>query len=403
MAATKLVANPSVSNPSISNPSGSNQAVAKQSASILLAALALPGITLPEPALAQSVPEQGAISVKYLDYRDRQPNLDRINVRSPSVSLLVPVAGKWAIQADLVTDSISGASPRFHTAISGASNFSDFRRAADLAVTRYFPRASLKLAVGRSGEHDYVSRYAASELNLSSQDQNTTFAFGLGVSNDTINPVNRIVVEERKHTNDVLLGITQVLGQADVAQVVLTHVRGRGYFNHPYKFVDNRPRDHDQTSVLLRWNHHSTRLGGSNRLSYRYYTSSYGINAHTVTEEFEKPLSNGWTITPSLRLYSQSAADFYFDPVYDRRFGPPFPPGFVFGAGQIVSADQRLSAFGAVTIGLKVAKQLGPNSTLDVKWEGYRQRSNWRQFGSGSPLLQDFSAKSFQIGITHTW
>jgi hypothetical protein len=369
----------------------------------LLAALALPGITLPPPAQAESAPEQGSISLKYLDYRDRQPNLDRVAVRSPSLSLLVPVAGKWALQADLVSDSISGASPRYHTAVSGASHFSDLRKAVDIAVTRYFPRASLKLAAGRSGEDDYVSRYVSSELNLASENQNTTWAFGLGVANDQINPVNHAVVEERKHSNDYLLGVTQVLGVADVAQVVLSHARGRGYFSNPYKYVDNRPREHDQTSLLLRWNHHIAKLGASNRLSYRYYTDSYKIHAHTLTEEFEKPLPNGWSITPSLRLYSQSAADFYFDPVYDRRFGPPFPPGYSFGSGRILSADQRLSAYGAVTLGLKVAKQLGPHSTLDVKWEGYRQKSNWRQFGDGSPGLQDFSARSFQIGITCTW
>ncbi|MFZ3290599.1 MAG: DUF3570 domain-containing protein [Telluria sp.] len=365
---------------------------------ILLAALALPGL-----AGAENVPEQASISLKYLDYQDRQPNLERVGVHSPSLELVLPVAGRWALRGALVSDVISGASPRYHTAVSGASRFSEKRHAADLSVTRYFARASATLAGGRSKETDYDSRFVSARATVSSADNNTTWLFGAGVANDRIDPVNRAVNNEHKRTLDLMLGVTRVLGARDIGQLVLGHVRGRGYFSNPYKFVDARLRTHDQNSALLRWNHHFSASGATSRLSYRYTTDSYALRSHTAQQEYVRPLKGGWTLTPSLRLYTQSAARFYFDPVYDTRFGAPFPPGFSFAVRRDLSADQRLAAYGALTAGLKVEKQLGPDTTLDFKWEQYRQRAGWRLFGSGSPGLERFSARSIQAGVSHRW
>ena len=44
--------------------------------------------------------------------------------------------------------------------------------------------------------------------------------------------------------------------------------------------------------------------------------------------EWAQELPHGFTLTPSLRYTTQSAAFFYFDPVYDATSGPPFPPGY---------------------------------------------------------------------------
>ena len=369
-----------------------------QAGAILLAALALPGV-----ALADLPPEQASISVKYLDYKDSQPTLDRVSVRSPSLDLLVPIAGVWSLRAGLVSDVISGASPRYHTAVSGASHFHEKRTGADLGVTRYFERATLGVAAGVSTEHDYFSRFVSVNGSVSSADNNTTWLGGVGATSDRINPVNLAVENESKHTTDLMVGVNQVLTPTDIMQAVLTHVRGRGYFSNPYKLIDTRPREHDQDSLLLRWNHHFAGAGASLRTSYRYYSDSYDVHAHTLAGEVEQPLGASWALTPSLRLYTQSAASFYVDPVYDKRFGPPIPPNFNFTDGHSVTEDTRLSAFGAVTLGLKLARQIGKDCTLDLKYEAYEQRSAWRQFGKGSPGLQNFSARSIQVGITRRW
>ena len=77
-------------------------------------------------------------------------------------------------------------------------------------------------------------------------------------------------------------------------------------------------------------------------------------------------------MTPSLRLYSQSAASFYFDPIYnpDPSIGEPFPVGYdPANPNQLISLDQRLSAFGALTLGLKAAYRIDPAWSIDGKIE----------------------------------
>ena len=366
-------------------------------ASVMAAALMLPGVQ----AHAETPPANGSISLGYLDYKDSQSGLDRITVHSPSVAIVAPVAGVWSIGASLVSDDVSGASPRYHTAISGASHMQDHRTAGDASVTRYFDRGSVTVGAAYSTEHDYVSRALSLQGSYESENKNTTWTVGVGHADDRIDPVNHIVSNEKKRTTNVLLGVTQVLTTNDIAQLTLTHSAGEGYFSDPYKSLDNRPRSRDESTLLARWNHHLASTGGTSRLSYRYYRDSFGVRGHTLGEEYVQPLSDGWTVTPEVRLYTQSAASFYYDPVYDTRLGAPFPPGYN-GSGYM-SADQRLSGFGAVTLALKVSKQLDKLWSVDVKASAYQQRGSWRLFHEGSPGLDAFRAQTIQIGINRQW
>lgn len=366
-------------------------------ASILSAALVLPGVQ----AHAEAPPTNGVISVGYLDYQDSQSGLDRIRVHAPSVSIMTPVAGVWSVSGTLVKDDVSGASPRYHTAVSGASRMSDDRKAGDVALTRYLERGSVTVGAAYSTEHDYVSRAFSLQGSYESEDRNTTWSAGIGHSDDKIDPVNHIVTNERKRTTNFLLGVTQVLTTNDVAQLTLGYDDGSGYFSDPYKAFDNRPRSRTETTLLARWNHHIAATDGTTRLSYRYYRDSFGIRGHTLGAEYVQPLSDGWTLTPEVRLYTQSAASFYYDPVYDSRLGAPFPPGYN-GTGYM-SADQRLSGFGAVTLGLKVSKQIDKLWSVDAKVSAYQQRGSWRLFHQGSPGLDAFRAQTVQIAINRQW
>jgi hypothetical protein len=370
-------------------------------ASLFAAALLLPGVQ----ARADEPPQNGSISLRYLDYADRQSGLDRIRAHSPSVSVTAPVAGDWSVEGTLTADDVSGASPRYHSAISGASHMQDERKAGDIAVTRHFRRGTLTAGAAYSTEHDYVSRALSLNGTLSSEDNDTTWAFGLAGSRDSIDPVNHVVVNEHKRTVSVLAGVTRVLTPNDIGQLMLTRTNGSGYYSDPYKLFDNRPRSRRENTVLLRWNHYVDSTGGTTRLGYRYYSDSFRVRAHTLSGEYVQPLGGGWSVVPELRLYTQSAAYFYYDPVYDATLGPPFPPGYSNGAdpNRLSSPDQRLSGFGAVTVGLKVAREIGKLWTVDVKVEGYEQRGSWRLFHDGSPGLAPLRARIFQIGLTRRW
>jgi len=373
--------------------------------SLLSAALALPGLaatllstvaaTLPallsSAAQAEEPPDHSAIDLKYLYYHDYQPGEGRMRISAPSFHLLAPFADRWSVETAIVVDAISGASPLFHDTLSGASGLgvNDLRKAGDVKLTRYFDSGAVGMQFAYSTEHDYVSRALSVDARLSTPDNNTTFTAGAGHAEDDIDSVNLVARGQHKRTTDLLAGVTQVLTPDDIIQSNLTYSIGHGYYSDPYKAIDVRPDHRDQFAWLSRWNHYVVAVDGTLRLSARYYHDPFGIRALALLTEWVQPVAS-WTITPSLRYYTQGAAEFYRD--------PPFPQGF--RIGEPYSADQRLSAFGAITAGVKLAKSFAGGWRADFKAEYYEQRNDWHHlFGSDSKPLKPFKAQFYQVGL----
>ena len=101
-------------------------------------------------------------------------------------------------------------------------------------------------------------------------------------------------------------------------------------------------------------------------------------------------------MTPLARYYTQTAADFWVpvDPALGQAGTYPSPEA------KFNTRDQRLSAYGAVTLGFKVAKQLGPDWTVDFKYENYEQKGNWAINSGGSAGLDTFYFRSYQLGLS---
>ena len=377
--------------------------------SVMLASLMLPGLAAlcavaPQTAQAESQPEKTTVAVKYANYEDSQAGWTRVTVNAPQFYLLAPVGKDWSVEGSAVIDSVSGASPRMHTARSSASVMSDERKAGDVKVTRYFNRAAVSASLALSDEHDYQSTAVGLQGRWSTEDNNRTWTAGVGFSRDKIdnqsNGVNT-AINQRKNTQEFMVGVTQVLTPLDIVQFNLTRGTGSGYFNDPYKNFDKRPESRNTWIALARWNHHLSDLDATLRTSYRYYSDTFGVNAHTTELELVKPVGL-WTFTPGLRYYSQSAARFYFDPVLDSQGA--YDEAATFQRAVAItgdrSADQRLSAFGAVTVSMKVAYAFTPATTGDIKLDLYRQSASLRM-GGGSPGLAPMNARMIQVGLTH--
>lgn len=367
----------------------------RRAPSLLAAALLLP---LTPPAQAASPPERAQLSFKYLDYFDYQADQDRIRVKTPALLFLTPLSESWAVNASYVSDSISGASPRYYTYDSRGSfsNLTDLRRAVDVGISKYFPRGSLTLGANYSHESDYLSRGFSVQGTLASDDNNTTLNLGISVSNDRINPSNEIVIDARKHVTDWIVGLTQVLTPQDIVQMNLGYSVGNGYFDDPYKAFDVRPDHKERGTVLVKWNHHFSSLNLTSHASYRFYSDTFGIDAHTLQLELVQPWSDGWSFSPLLRLYAQTAADFYVEAQPGDKPNITFPDA----EARYSSLDQRLSGFGAVTYGFKLSKQAGKDWLFDFKYEHYQQDTGWNFAGDASQGLDPFKARSVQIGIT---
>lgn len=384
-------------------------------AALLSAAMALPCVM--GVAHAESAPEKGTLSFKYLDYKERQQLIgdaakgdaglysksgastfdDRIRVKATASSVMLPLNAEWSMAGTLITDSISGASPAYHT--EALTAMKDFRRAVDTSLTRYLPNGTVTVGLNHSGENDYISRGVSLLATRATEDKNTTWTAGVGLNRDVINPSNRIVFNETKHVTDFILGVTQVLSMNDIVQFNLGSFKGRGYFSDPYKIYDERPRNRSHETLLARWNHHFSDLNGTSRLAYRYYTDNWGIRSHTFDAEWVQAFGEGWRVAPALRFYTQTAANFYVEADPSLSPFPPNPPA----NARYFSEDQRVSAFGGFTMGVKLSKQLNLDTKVDVKFEQYGQKGAWTLLGSGSNGLAPFYARSLQVGITHSF
>jgi Protein of unknown function (DUF3570) len=370
--------------------------------SVVAAAAMLPGVMSPAPARAEGKPESASVSLRTLTYKDSQPGLERISVVSPSFQVVAPLFDEdWWLNGTLVSDTVSGATPRYHTAISGASRMTERRQAGDVRVTRYFPRLSIGGGIAGSKERDYSSIAGSFDVRWASDDQNTEVSFSLGSSDDLINPVNDVVFNQKRQTHQVSLGVTKVASRADVLQATVSYSDGRGYYSDPYKVLDVRPDERRQTVLMLRWNHHYEDSSSTLRSSYRATQDSFGVQSHTLQTEWVVPVGTSVKVVPALRLYTQTAAEFYREATYDPALGEPFPVGYDRNnPPRFISLDQRLSSFGAVALGLGAVYTIDRDWTIDGKVEAYEQRGGWAWDGNGSKGLATFRAYSAQLGLT---
>ena len=387
---------------------------ARPATGVLLASLVLPGLAAlatfaPLTASAETAPEQTTVSVKYGNYQDSQANWDRVKVNAAQVYVQAPIAGEWSIEASGVSDNVSGATPYAHTQKSGASSggktgMSDERHAGDVKITRYLPRAAVSASLAYSTEHDYTSTAVGLDARWSTDDNNRTWTVGYGTSHDTIDNTysGGTISGKHKNTQEFMGGVTQVLTPTDIAQFNLTRSIGSGYYNDPYKLYENRPDQRNAWIGLVRWNHYVGAFDASIRTSYRHYSDSFGVSSHTAGVEWVQPTGR-WTFTPGVRYYSQSAANFYFDPVLNAQ-GQYDLSGtvqhFITLRGN-TSADQRLAAFGALTLSMKASYAFTPSLVADVKYERYRQSAALHLGGAGSPGLDAFNANFMQVGLTY--
>jgi len=358
-----------------------------QVGTLLAAALTLPGVV---PAYAQSAPDKGIFELQYLSYRDWQPGKNRMTVDAPAFYALLPINDTVVVEGGMVYDAMSGASPLFFNTLSGASIF-DYRTAGDLKITKYYPGYSVSLGAFVSSEQDFLSRGGSVNVQIYSDDRNRTWALGVAGTNDRINATNGIAPNSRRNSLEFLVGVTQALTANSIIQSNLTYYTGHGYYSDPYKPLDTRPSDRHTLAWLTRYNQYFSDPDGTLKLGYRLLFDSFGSTSNMLEAAWAQALPYGFTLTPGLRYYTQSAADFYFNPPWPRGYG---------GEGSLYSADTRLAAFGAITAGVIVGKSLWDGWNVSLRADFYRQDPDWRMVGSGSPGIQTFSARWFEVNFS---
>ncbi len=305
-----------------------------------------------------------------------------------------------------------------------------------------------------SSEYDYQSFSVNGSLARDLNRGNTTLSAGLSLGLDSVDPVGGKPVafsagggggegdddfdeDEREFEDgdereggsnggsdtktlvDLVFGLTQIIDQNSLFQLNYALSQSSGYLTDPYKFItvvnpatgrpvfldgingnaslvlyENRPDSRLKHSIYGRYKRF---LGGDVLdLSYRYMIDDWGIDSHTVDLRYRWKFADTQYLEPHVRLYRQTAADFYT---------PFFVDGQQPAEGDEsteASADYRLGEFDGYTVGLEYGQD-NPSNSWSVALEYYLQTGDEPagKFGelSNQELYPDVDAMMLRISF----
>ena len=213
-------------------------------------------------------------------------------------------------------------------------------------------------------ESDYESLAGTVMVSRELNHKDTVLGLGASLGHDWV--LNPTLHEwDGKDTLESILSVSQVIDAKTLVSISGTLGTAWGFLDDQYKYAslndvivhEKRPDARDRRIAMLVVNRAFDSLHGSLEASYRLYSDSYGISAHTVGLAWYQHLGRYFILAPSVRYYEQSAADFY---------GVKF-----IGNPNIFSSDYRLSNLDSVTYGLKLLVKFSDRCSLSLSYDRY--------------------------------
>jgi hypothetical protein len=353
------------------------------SAALLAATLAL---CLPRP----SARADDSIEYKFENYREED---GRITVETQSGSANQDIGTDMHLTLTGTIDAVSGATPTGVPAPPGSDqvNLTEIhtrRKAWSGDFSRQLKNLNVAFGFAESREPDYVSDGWSVITLTDFNEKNTTLRAGLAGTYDRV----EVFFEPAylpKHTNDAIVGITQLLDPHTFVTLNFTWGRATGYLAEPHKFVaksievftniflhedfgENSPDVRDKGTLFASVNHAFTAVNGALEASYRFYADTFGVDAHTVEVTWLQHLGTRFILEPVVRLYQQSAAKFYYYNLDDTNIIPVHVP--TVGVGPFYSSDFRLSSMDNDSYGLKLVWKPSNSTQLDLAYDEYDMR-----------------------------
>lgn len=264
-------------------------------------------------------------------------------------------------------------------------------------------------------ENDYRSYGAAITVDKETQNKDYRFTLGLAGTYDQIfrvgvggTPVpltqiadNEFAGEGEKNTTDLILGVTHVINRRTVAQANLAYSRSDGYLTDPYKvfsvvdittnlpiddssYYESRPGSRQRASVTFMLNHQTYPANNIIHGAYRYYADDWGVDSHTLDLNYRITFENTSYLEPTIRLYTQTKADFYQNQFYVNNVAG-LDPTTLFPEN--ISADYRLDDMNSVTPGIRYGKEVGKDGHLRARLEYMYQAFEHAEFDTNKAII----------------
>ncbi len=244
------------------------------------------------------------------------------------------------------------------------AEFEDERLALNGELTHRIEDYLISGGVAVSTESDYDSYTASFKLGKEFNNKLTTVNAGVSGTHDSVKNFFEGGWED-KETVDAIAGLTQVIDKNTLLTLNYSFGHVWGYLNDQYKSAlvgdvllpDKRPGAKDRHILYSSLNRFIEPLNGSIEASYRFYTDDFGIDANTFGFTWHQKIGDRLVLSPGIRYYEQSAADFYavqFD-----------------GNPKVYSADYRLSKLYSVSYGMRLFWKITDKVGMHASYERY--------------------------------
>ena len=374
-----------------------------------LLALTSSALLLPayQGAQADAPPEFTELGLRYSQYREDDSagnktfggSSERYQVDIAQFHLLAPVSDNWSVALDVQWEDMSGASPWFvgqslegspKVIMSGAS-IADTRTDISVTTRYYYDRGNAGFNYTRSEEDDYQSDAIALDGSLNSADGLTTYSGAISASFDDLEPTQGAVpthtLKDEKDSRSAWIGVSRIVSKRAIVKFGLSYTYRDGFLTDPYKLLDKRPDQRKEWAASAGYRHFFIDANAALHADYRYFNDDWGVSSHTVDLAWHQNLGARTRLIPFLRYYSQDEADF-FDNLVDFQ-------------ARYYADDYRLSAFGAITAGLRLQHVFG-NWSVNVTGERYQTEENWGLFSAEeSPALVDYWR--YSVGLDYVF
>lgn len=370
----------------------------------LLMLLALP--IFAAPARAGVLPEDRA-DVMYHRYEGGGVTID-----GPSLLVRKKFAEKVAVSASYYVDMVSSASI---DVVTTASPYREERRQYGTGLTYLRGRVTYSADFSNSRENDYTASTASLAVSQDLFGDLTTVRLSFSRGWDDVRqrgaPDFTADIDRRAWSIDV----SQIITRNLVAGASWETVTEEGFLNNPYRQVryldsgstlgyaferERYPRTRTGNALAVRAKYYlpyRAALGGD----YRFYTDTWGIQAHTFELNYTHPWRNRWVFDARLRYYTQGEADFYRDLFPRSNFA------------NFQARDKELASFDGTSAGIGVSYEYTParlrflnRSTINFRYDRLRFRYDdfrdlrVRDVAAGTEPLYRLDASVFQFFVS---
>jgi hypothetical protein len=275
-----------------------------------------------------------------------------LTVEGPSVLVRKSIGDSLSATANYYVDYITSASVDVQVIISQASQYREERQQKSLSLDYLRGKSMWTASYMESSENDYDASTWSIGVSQDMFGDLTTISLGYSQGQDDIGNSTDPTFHQQIERRSYRIGLTQVLTRNALVSLNYETITEQGYLQNPYRKMRYLTGPSSWALESEVFPNTRTSSAGSARLKhylpwraaaeahYRFYSDTWGIQAHTAGLAYTHPLDQRWTLTGSYRFYRQNSADFFSD-----LFEGPNPQNFM-------ARDKETSALSSHTIGL---------------------------------------------------